>query len=186
MKKHLTKIKFFLAILLTISLLIGFSVSANQSIQDTGGLVFTNEIPEENKVFNKYIYLSGEVKNPGTYKFNEELRLSELIEKAGGFTENADLEFINKDMNLAEKIKDEQKIFIPSKIATTNTGNSNDSSKTNLNTATLDQLDKLPGIGPSTAQKIIDARPFKSIEDLKNVSGIGDAKFDDVKDLIGI
>lgn len=165
----------------------GFTVSASQSIQETGGLVFTNEVPEENKVFNKYIYLSGEIKNPGTYKFNEELRLSELIEKAGGFTENADLEFINKDMNLAEKIKDEEKIFIPSKNnnASINSSQSN-GSKTNLNTASLNDLDKLPGIGPSTAQKIIDARPYKSIDDLKNVSGIGDSKFDDIKDLISI
>ncbi|MFS8130904.1 MAG: helix-hairpin-helix domain-containing protein, partial [Candidatus Dojkabacteria bacterium] len=120
-------------------------------------------------------------------------RVSDLINKAGGFTPDADLDFIASNLNLSEKTKDEQHIYIPSITERTESnvaGAQSDATaiggKVNINTATKDQLDALPGVGPSTADKIIAARPFESIEDLKDVSGIGDAKFDSIKDLVDV
>lgn len=170
---------------------------------------------------NIYIHIMGEVKNPGVVIAKEGDRIKDIIEKAGGTTEKADL----KNINLAYKVEDGQKINIPNidenknenvlqekddeknKSATDNTsneneknvnyitkssgtnvivdGNNNDaeskSSKVNINTATQTELETLNGIGPSTASKIIKYRnekgKFKKIEDIKNVSGIGEAKF---------
>lgn len=167
---------------------------------------------------NIYIHIMGEVKNPGVVIAKEGDRIKDIIEKAGGTTEKADL----KNINLAYKVEDGQKINIPnidenknenvlqekddekSKSTTNNTnnknvnhitkssgtnvivdGNNNDaeskSSKVNINTATQTELETLNGIGPSTASKIIKYRnekgKFKKIEDIKNVSGIGEAKF---------
>ena len=170
---------------------------------------------------NIYIHIMGEVKNPGVVIAKEGDRIKDIIEKAGGTTEKADL----KNINLAYKVEDGQKINIPNidenknenvlqekddeknKSTTDNTsneneknvnyitksggtnvivdGNNNDaeskSSKVNINTATQTELETLNGIGPSTASKIIKYRnekgKFKKIEDIKNVSGIGEAKF---------
>ena len=167
---------------------------------------------------NIYIHIMGEVKNPGVVIAKEGDRIKDIIEKAGGTTEKADL----KNINLAYKVEDGQKINIPNidenknenvlqekddeknKSTTNNTnnknvnhitkssgtnvivdGNNNDveskSSKVNINTATQTELETLNGIGPSTASKIIKYRnekgKFKKIEDIKNVSGIGEAKF---------
>ena len=170
---------------------------------------------------NIYIHIMGEVKNPGVVIAKEGDRIKDIIEKAGGTTEKADL----KNINLAYKVEDGQKINIPNidenksenvlqekddeknKSATDNKsneneknvnyitkssgtnvivdGNNNDdeskSSKVNINTATQTELETLNGIGPSTASKIIKYRnekgKFKKIEDIKNVSGIGEAKF---------
>lgn len=170
---------------------------------------------------NIYIHIMGEVKNPGVVIAKEGDRIKDIIEKAGGTTEKADL----KNINLAYKVEDGQKINIPNidenknenvlqekddeknKSTTNNTnnknaknvnhitkssgtnvivdGNNNDaeskSSKVNINTATQTELEILNGIGPSTASKIIKYRnergKFKKIEDIKNVSGIGEAKF---------
>ena len=161
---------------------------------------------------NIYIHIMGEVKNPGVVIAKEGDRIKDIIEKAGGTTEKADL----KNINLAYKVEDGQKINIPNidenknenvlqekddeknkstknvnhitKSSGTNVivdGNNNDdeskSSKVNINTATQTELETLNGIGPSTASKIIKYRnekgKFKKIEDIKNVSGIGEAKF---------
>lgn len=170
---------------------------------------------------NIYIHIMGEIKNPGVVIAKEGDRIKDIIEKAGGTTEKADL----KNINLAYKVEDGQKINIPNidenknenvlqekddeknKSTTNNTnnknaknvnhitkssgtnvivdGNNNDaeskSSKVNINTATQTELETLNGIGPSTASKIIKYRnekgKFKKIEDIKNVSGIGEAKF---------
>jgi competence protein ComEA len=180
------KLKLISLFILIAILITGTILSSRESIQETNNLVFTNEFPEENRIFNKYIYLSGEINKPGTYKFNNEIRLSELIEKAGGFTENADMEFVNKDLNLSQKVLDEMKIFVPSKNSKQIASQSPTTSQININTATITELDTLPGIGESTAKKIIDGRTYKSIEDLKNVSGIGDSKFNQIKDLITV
>ena len=108
-----------------------------------------------------------------------------------------------KEVNLAYKLEDGMKIYIPSNkdqevqennnissIVESNTINKKANSKININTATQEELDSLPGIGPSTALKIINYRKehgkFSKVEELKNVSGIGDSKFAQLKDLITV
>lgn len=150
------------------------------------------------------VYISGEVSTPSVVTINSDKRLKDAIDMAGGLTKNADTERIN----LALKLEDSQHYIIPTKGDNTSinqdTQNSNDSSNTaanedlngnsnkkiNINSADQSELDKIPGVGESTAKKILEYRKengnFKSIEDIKNVSGIGDKKFESMKDYISI
>ncbi|RDY29793.1 competence protein ComE [Romboutsia weinsteinii] len=142
------------------------------------------------------IYISGAIKNPGILTIDKEKRLYDAIEELGGVTEEADLNRVN----LALKLSDEQHYIIP-KIgeeiqvadnsvqgSTTQESKNNQSKIVNINLATLEELDSLPGVGEATANKIINYREenssFKSIEEIKNVNGIGDKKYEDLKDLI--
>ena len=160
---------------------------------------------EKENISNKEItvYVSGEVNKSGVVTLKEGDRLAVAVEKLGGTTKNADL----NNINLAIRVKDEEHYIIPkigeakqedlkdvnntkdienAEIKNENTAK--DSSKININTATLEELDKLPGVGEATANKIISHREengqFKNIEDIKNVNGIGDKKFENMKELI--
>ncbi len=144
------------------------------------------------------VHVIGAVVRPGVYTFPEGSRLQDAVTAAGGMLAEANPNLIN----LAAKLEDGQQLDIPfvGGAAPTSTGpftvlptpgasaSATPANLVNINTATLDELDALPGIGPSTAQKIIDYRtqhgPFSRIEDIMNVSGIGPATFDRIKDLI--
>lgn len=145
---------------------------------------------EENIKKNITIFISGEVKNPGIVTIESDKRLSDAVNKLGGVTSDADLNRIN----LAIKIKDEGHYIIP-KIGenvinnnVNSTLNKVENTKININLATVEELDKLAGVGEATANKIINYREengkFKSIEEIKNVNGIGDKKYKELKDQI--
>jgi len=171
------------------------------------------EIKEEGVSENIIVHIDGEVNNPGVYELPKESRIDDAIEAAGGLTSIANLD----EVNLAYKIIDGVKISIPKKaevksvkqstvvnktkkvVSNTTAGitkseevasSSGGSGKVNLNTASISQLDTLTGIGPATAQKIIDYRAqkggFNSLDELKSVNGIGEAKFNKIKDSIEI
>ena len=161
--------------------------------------------------------IKGEINNPGIYELDESMRVIDVIELAGGLTNNADTSVIN----LSKKLKDEMVIIIYSKYqvknfeatkekekvveekciqenenalkndACINDNNSKDTNtiqdKININTASLEQLQTLPGVGESKAKSIIEYREkqkFKTIEDIKNVTGIGDSLFAKIKENI--
>lgn len=137
------------------------------------------------------VYISGEVKNTGVYYLKKDSRITDLINICGGLTEEADVSKINP----AQKLNDSDKIIIPKKEENLNTQSIEDNNesdinvqeKININTATKDELTSLNGIGESTANKIINYRnknKFKEIEDIMNVPGIGEAKFNNIKDYI--
>lgn len=140
------------------------------------------------------VYVTGEVNKPGVVSLTEDSRVEDAVKSAGGLTDKADINSIN----LARKVVDGEAIKIPDKNSDNKANGSrssdstNDSStdKININTADADTLDKLPGIGPSRAKKIIQYRekngPFKTIDDLKNIGGIGDRMFNNLKDSITV
>lgn len=152
-------------------------------------LASIKDIQNQNVVEEKLVIdVEGQVANPGVIEVESGISMLEAIQKAGGFTKNADLYYIQKNINLASIVEDRQKIYIPSIEERTNTSQANSSGEAlvNINTATSAELDELPGVGPSTAEKIIEARPFDSIDDIKEISGIGDALFEKIKDKITI
>jgi len=140
--------------------------------------------------------IAGQVKNPGVIEVEQGSSILQVVEAAGGFSEKADMLYVHKEMNLAELVEDRQKIYIPSIEERASTGSSSSASGSavqtgtaaliNINTATAVELDTLPGVGPSTAEKIIDGRPFSIIEDLMEVSGIGESTFEKIKDKITV
>ena len=136
------------------------------------------------------VYVSGAVATPGVYTLPPRSLVDDALKAAGGATAEADLDHIN----LALEVRDQQQIHVPRKgepaQPAPDVPGSPAVKRVNINTATLAELDTLPKIGLVTAQRIIDYRtkngPFKKIEDLKNVSGIGDATFDALKDFITV
>ncbi len=173
----------------------------------------------ENKINKQMIkvHISGAVNGEGLVELEENSRIADAIEKAGGITENACME----EINLAYLLEDGMKIKIPTKeeveaqknnnletasvsteiIKSNNanlaenseskapvSSNSKNNLKININTANQTELETLPGIGTATALKIINYRKengkFKNIEDIKNVKGVGESKFNNIKGLI--
>lgn len=143
------------------------------------------------------VHIAGSVVTEGIIELEEGARVADAIKEAGGTTADAN----TKKINLAQKLQDGQKIYIPNQNETEedimeNLGETieenriNSSSKVNINTATQTELELLSGIGPSIASKIISYRKengkFKTIEDIKNVPGIGEAKFNSIQDQITV
>jgi len=139
------------------------------------------------------IDMAGEVIKPGVYKLNDGDRIIDALVMAGGLGLKADREWVEKNLNQAEKLVDGQKIYIPKigeEIENDNKVLGKTDSVIRLNTATIEDLDKLTGIGPAIAQRIIDYRTknggFKDINELKLVSGIGDKLFEKIKDDVAL
>ena len=155
-------------------------------------IIQENAIEQEETIT---IHITGEVEYPGVVVLKNGDRIVDAIEAAGGETENADLD----RLNLAYILSDGDKIHVPNKndenteteeITTENAVSRKKETSININTATLEELTQLPGIGEATANKIIEYRKqngkFKTIEEIKNVPGIGDSKFENLKDKIKI
>jgi competence protein ComEA len=137
------------------------------------------------------VQVTGAVRKPGVYRVPGWARLNAAVRRAGGPTRSADL----AGVNLAAKVADGQQIIVPAKgpggkpvadAAATGAGAGGGGPPVSLNTASADQLDELDGVGPVTAQKILDWRKqhggFRSLDDLKQISGIGPKRFEALKD----
>ena len=169
--------------------------------------ILNSAVVIENKVEEKVtteedtrikVYIAGEVNIPGVIELEQGARIEDAIQNAGGVKPEANL----KNINLAYEVSDGEKIYIPNvaeeeaedetSVPSSNVSgtNSNTSGKININKATEAELTSIPGIGTSTAQKIITYREengkFQTIEDIKKVSGIGDSKFESMKDYIAV
>lgn len=160
------------------------------------------EIAEPPTIF---IHVSGAVENPGLVELKPNSRVADAVNAAGGFSDTA----VADSVNLARTLQDGEQVFIASESDTAPREGANENpsgtgaaqaasatagasqqapGKVNINTATADELEALPGIGPSTAEKIVadrqSAGSFGSVEELKRVQGIGDKKFAALADMI--
>ena len=170
------------------------NINEEEIFENEKNNILTNGEKSENTKIT--IHIAGEVIKPGVIELEENSRVIDAINKAGGLTEKADI----KQINLAYILSDAEKIYIPSKEENQQTSNISTSSKSqsentsstkimvNINSANSEQLQKIPGIGETIASRIINYRKengkFKQIEDIKNVSGIGESKFKNIKEYI--
>ncbi len=158
-----------------------------------------------------FVDISGAVLKPDIYRVQEGTRLKEVLIMAGGLAANADRDFFYRNYNLASYVYDQEKIYVPHRyevyrkifrepkrivdftkpvvfnhknILDTNITDDTNEHKININTATLSELDSLPGIGPVTAQKIIGGRPFTSIQQLLTKKILSKTTFEKIKEKI--
>ena len=136
-----------------------------------------------------YVDVGGAVMAPGLYKLNDGSRIQDVLVMAGGFSSEADREYISQYLNLAQVLTDGTKLFIPKE--NTNSQRSvagiNTSSDTiNINSASSAELDTLPAIGMVTAEKIISNRPYGEIGELVSKKVVGQKTFDKIKDMISV
>lgn len=213
MKKIYNK-KIAITILLVICLLIIsliLYINNESTVSEPIVSIETSKTTLSTKSQKNYIDIKGSVKNPGVYEFDENDRVIDAIEKAGGLKKDAN----TNNINLSQKLTSEMVIYVysNSEIKKGNNAlscnticntevieinncveNSNNTTETsnliNINKASIDELQTLSGIGEAKAKNIIDYRQtngnFKTIDEIKNISGIGDALFEKIKDKITV
>jgi len=187
-----------LGILLVI---VGIGINFKNNFVEKGKIEVVKDKTDEEKVdvqSNKKVVIDvgGEIIRPGVYELDEGDRINDALVAAGGLGAEADRDWVERNLNKAERLIDGQKIYIPKvgeeiKSSSQVLGKTDrQDSKIRLNTATVEQLDTLSGIGPALAGRIIDYREknggFKDVNELKLVSGIGDKLFEKIKDEIAL
>lgn len=164
------------------------------------GLFLTNKTASDDIVFEAnsaqqnpseaktiFIDIEGAVVKPGLYKLPQDSRIQDSLVAAGGLAALADREYIAKNLNLATKLTDGAKIYIPFVGEVLRLGSGlNSSSQVNINNSSQSQLEDLPGIGPVTAEKIIAGRPYGSVDELLTKKIVGSKVFDQIKDKISV
>lgn len=160
--------------------------------------ILTDELSTNDSKSGKYIVeVSGEVKSPGVYELEVGMRVDDAMKAAGGLTENADTSFVERSINKAAKISDGQKIYIPNKDSHSDTTSakkddqvksyqSDTTGLLNINVADTNELEKLWGIGPAYASKIIEQRPYSDINELITKKVIPQNVFDRIKNEISV
>ena len=186
LKKNLLLVILFLggSIMLLVGGLQFFSKS------DDSGIEFV-PVKNEFEASTIFIDISGAVKNPGVFEFSSDERISDAIERAGGFADDANTEYIGKNVNQAQILTDGMKLYFPfegEEMPTVLGSNVSDSGSNggiiNINTASESELDALPGIGPARAADIVANRPYSSVDDLLIRKVVGASVFDQIKDLV--
>ena len=203
-KKYIVEIVLIIfSIVLTVISMAIYLVNNKTSIDDEEIPVYVNQNTQ--KIF---VDVSGEVNKPDVYEVTPGERLNNVIGKAGGLTENADNKFFYRNFNQARILSDQEKIYIPSiwevdngyfsenPQAVNNTISSQQSfgfaqdksalnnELININSASFEELDTLPGVGKITGEKIINNRPFKALDELINKKIVSKSVFENIKSLI--
>ncbi len=161
--------------------LMGTAIFLWQSSNSSDKISFSQEETEAGPI---KVDIEGAVLRPGVYELLSGSRISDLLIKAGGLTAEADREWVSKTLNLAAKLADGGKVYIPTKNTTNTTNTTNNS--ININTATASELDTLPGVGPVTAQKIIDGRTYQTVEELLSRKIVGQSTFEKIKGSLSV
>ena len=209
LRKYLLEI-----ILLTVALIITITaiflyINNNEQTVGVGLDRPSDEVISQNKIF---VDVSGAVKKPDLYQVDFGARIKEVVDMSGGLSENADVIFFNRNFNLARIVTDQEKIYVPSiseidngifiqnqltldyvsPVISQNTDDVNivptdtDNQIINLNSATIEELDQLPGIGQVTADKIIINRPYSTIDELLTKKVVNKSVFEKIKDLVSL
>ena len=190
-----------LAFVCSLIVIIGGLFYFNQSkTEDYSGVSFSNISNETNNKDEKaedkhdekiFVDVKGAVKHPGVFETTKDKRVKDLIEEAGGLLDDAD----TSTLNLSQRVKDQMFIYVlkhgekPKQISDSGSSSSN-TDVININTANLEQLMKISGVGKTKAEAIISYREkngdFKKKEDITKVRGIGKATFEKIKDKIEV
>ncbi len=146
-----------------------------KTTQTSDPIQFSSDLTNASQSSRLVVDIEGAVEKPGLYELPEGSRVEDLLQKAGGITDQADTEWVAKTLNRASFVSDGSKLYIPKRSATqavsassgketfgSNSGNQG----TSINTASEKELDMLPGVGPVTVQKIIAGRPYQRLEEL--------------------
>ncbi|OGV91982.1 hypothetical protein A3A66_04640 [Microgenomates group bacterium RIFCSPLOWO2_01_FULL_46_13] len=191
-----------------ILLVIGISQAVISAKKDSQVEIISKDAPSESSA-EIVVDVSGAVEKPGVYRLPPSARLNDILVAAGGLSASADRAWVSRFLNLAAKINDGSKIYIPSAgedlgkstnvqfspqevsggiagVTTDPLINNNASGLININTASLEQLDSLWGIGAVRAQAIVDNRPFATIDELKSKAKIPNNVFERIKDQITV
>ncbi len=195
--KNLAKKYFIEVALMAVALLLGigsFALFLNSPAASAGKMALPSENVEP-AVKKMYAEISGAVDKPGVYELPAEARLNDLLKLAQGLSDRADKDYFSRNFNLARYIQDQEKVYIPSLDerakglfsenldGQTNNPNS-ESGKININAASAEELDLLPGIGQVTAQKIIENKPYQKIDQLLDKKIVKQNIFDSIKNQI--
>lgn len=136
------------------------------------------------------IDVSGAVTKPGVYKLDSTSRVEDALKAAGGISEAANKDYVSKYLNMAQRLQDGMKIYVPfeGEVGVQSSGGfvagASSQTQVNINSATQSELEALPGIGPVTAAKIISGRPYQKIDDLLNQKIVSKSTFEKIKDSI--
>ncbi len=161
---------------------------------DSEGIVLeTAEKPVEANII--MVDVAGAVIRPGVYKVSSDARIHDVLVAAGGISDDADREWVDRRINLAAKVSDGTKLYIPfegdpaAPDVLSNSGPGSSSlvdKQINMNTASQSELESLSGIGPVTAQKIIDSRPYSTVDELVTKKVLGSKVFEKIKEKITV
>lgn len=133
------------------------------------------------------VEVSGAVHNPGVYEFSGGARVDDALKQAGGISENADADWIEKTINKASVLTDGQKIYIPREGESADiAGSGTEGGVVNINTASQSELESLWGIGPVYAQSIIEHRPYSSVDELLSKGVIKQNVYDRNRDKLSV
>lgn len=192
------KIPLILSLVSLVSIIIAI-VLVVRSTQSTTPIRFSDDTPSVASASAQstgiLVDIEGAVLHPGVYELPIGSRIDDILQKAGGFRNDADIPLITKTINRASKLIDGAKIYIPKIGESTVTQNVGKQGQTatrvsesivSVNTATQAQLEGLPGIGPATATKIITNRPYQTLEELVTKKAMGQSLFNKLKDMLAL
>lgn len=202
-RKHPVEITLIL-VSIVITGIITFLYSPDSNSTDVSAVNESPPLVKDTNTTTFTIDISGAVMKPDVYSVDSHSTLNDVIKKAGGFSKDAATDYIGRNFNLAKNITDKEKIYIPTQddianglfeenniLTVQKEINDSETEETgtngiSVNSASLEELDTLSGVGPVTAQKIIDNRPYETIEDLVTKKAINNTTLNKIKDLISL
>lgn len=182
----------FVGLVLLIAGVVSSGIIPRTFVKSTKSPVSATQ-PQQTSPFEAKVDVSGEVRSPGVYALSGSARVEDALKAAGGVTESADPAYLSKTVNLAQRVSDGMKIYVPriseagpSAVVAQSGGDvaGVQTSMVNINAASLSELEKLPGVGEVTAQKIIDGRPYGGIEELFTKKAVNRSVYEKIKDKV--